>query len=78
MEILTDNSHYIFQFHDQFIEVIANVFWYEVVDECLLNKTLQPGHPLLRVTKRKHLNYSCMRIRNKDYKNNKIRRRDIK
>ncbi|WP_158210475.1 hypothetical protein [Myroides phaeus] len=50
-EMLTDYSHYIFQFHDQFIEVIAKGFWYEVADECLLNKPLQLGHPFLELPK---------------------------
>ena len=46
-EMLTDFSHYIFQFHDQFVEVIAKGFWIEVDDKKLINKKLLSEHPFL-------------------------------
>lgn len=46
-EMLTDFSHYIFQFHDQFIEVIARGFWFEQSAETLFRRELTSGHPLL-------------------------------
>lgn len=46
-EMLTDFSHYIFKFHDQFVEVIARGFWFEQAKTSLFNKELQAGHPFL-------------------------------
>jgi hypothetical protein len=47
MEMLTDFSHYLFQFHDEFVEVIARGFWFEKDFESLFRKDFQKGHPLL-------------------------------
>lgn len=44
-DMITDFSHYIFQFHDQFVEVIARGFWYEKDSESLIGKPLQDNHP---------------------------------
>ncbi len=46
-EMLTDFNHYIFRFHDEFIEVIARGFWYEKNIDSLLDKELPLGHPLV-------------------------------
>ena len=46
-EMLTDFSHYIFQFHNQYIEVIARGFWFEKSAETLFRRELTSGHPLL-------------------------------
>jgi len=46
-EMLTDFKHYLFSFHDQFIEVIARGFWYEKSNSSLFKKDLTPGHPFL-------------------------------
>lgn len=46
-EMLTDFKHYLFSFHDQFIEVIARGFWFEESDQSLFQKELSAGHPFL-------------------------------
>ncbi len=46
-EMLTDFRHFIFQFHDEFIEVIARGFWLEKDSEKLNGKPLKEQHPLL-------------------------------
>jgi len=46
-EMLTDFSHYLFSFHDQFIEVITRGFWFEKADHSLFGKGLLEGHPFL-------------------------------
>ena len=48
-EMLTDFKHYTFQFHDQFIEVIARGFWFEKDETSLFGKELQVGHPFVVV-----------------------------
>lgn len=49
-EMLTDFSHYLFKFHDQFVEVIARGFWFEQDKTSLYNRELQVGHPFLNLT----------------------------
>jgi hypothetical protein len=46
-DMLTDFKHYLFQFHDQFIEIIARGFWFEKDDQSLFKKELMEGHPFL-------------------------------
>lgn len=46
-EMLTDFNHYLFSFHDQFVEVIAKGFWFEKNMESLFGRELTPGHPFL-------------------------------
>lgn len=46
-EMLTDFKHYLFSFHDQFIEVIARGFWFEQDNASLFGKDLTEGHPFL-------------------------------
>jgi hypothetical protein len=46
-EMLTDFSHYVFKFHDQFVEVIARGFWFEKDASNLFKKDLKEGHPFL-------------------------------
>lgn len=46
-EMLSEFSHYLFSFHDQFIEVIAGGLWFERADSPLNEKELSPGHPFL-------------------------------
>jgi hypothetical protein len=46
-DMFTDFSHYVFRFHDQFVEVIARGFWFEQDTETLFKKPLMQGHPLL-------------------------------
>ncbi|MFV0330847.1 MAG: hypothetical protein ACK5KL_13690 [Dysgonomonas sp.] len=48
-DMLTDFSHYLFSFHDQFVEVIARGFWFEKDKESLFGKPLQEGHPFLNL-----------------------------
>lgn len=50
-EIKTDFNHYLFSFHDQFIEVIARGFWFEESDDTLFEKPLQEDHPSLPLPK---------------------------
>jgi hypothetical protein len=44
-EMLTDFSHYVFKFHDQFVEVIARGFWFEKDTNNLFKRELTSGHP---------------------------------
>jgi len=44
-EMLTDFKHYIFSFHDQFVEVIARGVWFEEDSEYLFGKELSKDHP---------------------------------
>lgn len=48
-DMLTDFKHYLFSFHDQFIEVIARGFWFEKSESSLFGKQLEEGHPFLRL-----------------------------
>ncbi len=48
-EMLTDFSHYVFKFHDQFVEVIARGFWFEQDKKSLFKRELQVGHPFLNL-----------------------------
>jgi hypothetical protein len=45
-EMLTDFSHYLFSFHDQFVEAIAAGIWFESGDSMLGQGDLKPDHPL--------------------------------
>lgn len=49
-EMQTEFSHYVFRFHDEFIEVIARGFWFEKDEESLFNKSLQEDHPFLKIS----------------------------
>ncbi|MBW1297909.1 hypothetical protein [Aquimarina litoralis] len=49
-EMKTHFNHYIFSFHDQFVEVISRGFWFEKSDETLFGKPLQKGHPFLTIS----------------------------
>lgn len=44
-DMITEFKHYIFRFHDQFVEVIARGFWWEQDKESLINRPLLKGHP---------------------------------
>lgn len=46
-EMLTDFSHYVFKFHDQFVEAIARGFWFEKDTDSLFKRALASGHPFL-------------------------------
>jgi hypothetical protein len=46
-EMLRDFSHYVFSFHDQFVEVLCAGIWFESADECIGAQELGPNHPLL-------------------------------
>jgi hypothetical protein len=46
-EMLIDFKHYLFEFHDQFIEVISRGFWFEKHENSLFGKELIEGHPFL-------------------------------
>jgi len=48
-EMRTDFSHYVFKFHDQFVEAIARGFWYEQDEVSLFKRELQDGHPFLNL-----------------------------
>lgn len=45
-EMLQEYDHYLFQFHDEFVEAIAAGIWLEVDDEMLGNRELDVPHPL--------------------------------
>jgi hypothetical protein len=61
-EMLTDFKHYLFEFHDEFIEVIAKGFWFEEDDDDLFGKELTVGHPLLPLTTEKMEKFECNHI----------------
>lgn len=46
-EMLTEYLHYVFSFHDEFIEVLAAGIWFESADAKLADSELEPDHPLL-------------------------------
>ncbi|MCS4297122.1 MULTISPECIES: hypothetical protein [Acinetobacter] len=48
-EMLIDFKHYLFSFHDQFIEVIARGFWFEKSEESLFKQPLQSEHPFSKL-----------------------------
>lgn len=52
-EMLTDFTHYLFSFHDQFVEVIARGFWFEKSENSLFKQPLQQGHPFLNLPETK-------------------------
>lgn len=43
-EMLRDFSHYVFRFHDQFVEVICGGLWFETSAKCLHDAEPGPGH----------------------------------
>ena len=45
-EMLREFSHYVFSFHDQFVEVLAAGIWFEVSDTMLEQQELEKDHPL--------------------------------
>jgi hypothetical protein len=45
-EMVTDFSHYVFSFHDQFVEVLAAGIWFESDDKMLGSRNPDPDHPL--------------------------------
>lgn len=49
-EMLSDFKHYVFSFHDEFIEVLASGFWFEEDSKSLFNKELLNGHPFLPIS----------------------------
>lgn len=44
-EMLTDYSHYLFSFHDQFVEVIASGLWFEESEVPFKEGVLSGNHP---------------------------------
>lgn len=48
-EMLTDFSHFVFKFHDEFIEIISRGFWFEQDKTSLFKRELQVGHPFLNL-----------------------------
>jgi hypothetical protein len=46
-EMLTDYKHYLFEFHDEFIEAITKGFWFEQDEKRLSKKKLLDNHPFL-------------------------------
>lgn len=45
-EMLHEFEHYVFKFHDQFVEAIAAGIWFEADDAMLGNRELNHSHPL--------------------------------
>lgn len=45
-EMLEEYSHYVFSFHDEFVEAIAAGIWFECDDEMLGERTMDSPHPL--------------------------------
>jgi hypothetical protein len=45
-EMVADFSHYVFSFHDEFVEVLAAGIWFESGEAMLGGRDLEPNHPL--------------------------------
>lgn len=45
-EMLDEYSHYVFSFHDEFVEAIAAGIWFEAGETFLGDQPLEPLHPL--------------------------------
>ncbi len=45
-EMLEEYAHYVFTFHDEFVEAIAAGIWFDVSDELNLDRELDTSHPL--------------------------------
>jgi hypothetical protein len=45
-EMLEEYSHYVFSFHDEFVEAIAAGIWFEVADTMLGDRDLDASHPI--------------------------------
>lgn len=52
--MLTHFSHYLFKFHDEFVEVLASGICFEVGASSYLNKGLKEGHPAVRLPQSSH------------------------
>jgi len=49
-EMLEEFSHYVFSFHDEFVEAIAAGIWFEVEESLLVDRPIGHGHPLKGLT----------------------------
>lgn len=58
-EMLSDFSHYVFSFHDEFVEVIARGIWFEKDSENLFGKGLLSEHPFLPVSTEKVVKFEA-------------------
>jgi len=45
-EMLRDFSHYVFRFHDQFVEALASGIWFETVEHSIDDVELSATHPV--------------------------------
>jgi hypothetical protein len=45
-EMLRDFSHYVFSFHDQFVEILCAGIWFETAEEYIGNREPDSNHPL--------------------------------
>lgn len=50
-EMQRDFSHYVFCFHDQFVEVLSAGIWFETADKFIGKRRLKPPHPLVDLPK---------------------------
>lgn len=64
-EMLTDYSHFVFTFNDQFIEAIAKGFWFEKDTNSLFNRELLIGHPFLPL---REINFTKFETQGINYK----------
>jgi hypothetical protein len=46
-EMTRDFSHYLFKFHDEFVEALSAGIWFETDDQPIGNRALGASHPLL-------------------------------
>ncbi|MEM6791814.1 MAG: hypothetical protein AAF715_30120, partial [Myxococcota bacterium] len=49
-EMLTEYSHYLLSFHDEFVEAITRGLWVETSKEALPRDALSAGHPFNGLT----------------------------
>ena len=48
-DMVRDYSHYLFTFHDEFVEALAAGIWFETSDDRIVGKDIAVDHPLLNL-----------------------------
>lgn len=58
-DMLTEFNHYVFCFHDEFVEAIARGIWFEKDSESLFRKELQNDHPFLPLSNKNVIKFEA-------------------
>jgi hypothetical protein len=48
-EMQRDFAHYLFRFHDEYVEALCGGIWFETADHPIGNRAPDPDHPLLEL-----------------------------